>query len=85
MKINRKDTPKTLTFGTISVGTTFTLESRTAIFMKVDMSAVTHYCDRCDNDMELDNDYAVNFATGEMEEFDYRLPVALVDCELNEI
>ena len=85
MKINRKDTLKTLTFGAIHIGTTFTLEGRTAVFMKVDMSNTNFCCNRCDNDFLVDNDYAVNFATGELEEFDYRMPINPIECELNEI
>ena len=85
MKINRKDSPKTLTFGTIHTGITFTLEGRTAVFMKADVSNVNFYCNRCDNDFLVDNDYALNLATGEMEEFDYRMPINPIECELNEI
>ena len=85
MKINRKDTPKTLTFGTISIGTTFTLEGRTAVFMKADMTAVIRDCDRCGDEIYFNEDYALNLATGEMDEFDYKMPVNPIECELNEI
>lgn len=85
MKINRKEAPKRLVFGDLLPTTTFTLEGRTAVFMKVDMSNANFYCGRCDNDVFVDNDYAVNFASGELEEFDYRTPVTPINCELNEI
>ena len=85
MKINRKDSPKRMVFGDIHPSTTFTLEGRTAVFMKVDMSNVNFYCGTCDSDVFVDNDYALNLATSELEEFDYRMPVNPIECELNEI
>ena len=85
MKINRKDTPKRLIFGEVSPTTTFTLEGRTAVFMKVDMSNLNIYCSRCDEENYVENDYAINLETGEIEEFDYRAPITPINCELNEI
>ena len=86
MKINRKDTPKRVVFGEVSPATTFTIEGRIAVFMKVDMSNLNIYCSRCDEENYLENNYAINLETGEIEEFSYyRTSITPINCELNEI
>ena len=85
MRINRKDTPKRITFEEIPTGTTFTMDGRTTVFIKVDMSDFNFYCDRCDAENFVKNDYAVNLETGEIGEFGYRTSVTPINCELNEI
>ena len=85
MKINRKDTSKRKTFEDIPPATTFLLATRSAVFMKTNMSHFEFLCSNCDEENFVDNDFAINLETGEIEEFDYRTSVILIDCELNEI
>ena len=86
MKINRKPITNLENFGELLIPTTFILPSnKTAIFMTVDMSTADICCDRCDNDIVFNNDYAVNLSTGEVEYFDYHTKVIPINCEVNEI